>query len=668
MLKFTSPTFEDLSRKEWLVTNGLGGYASSSLSGANTRRYHGLLVASLNPPTDRTVMVSKIEETLLSNQYGAIGLGANLYPGIIHPKGFQYLTGFGRQPLPLFQYEVNGHRIGKRVFMPHGSNTTIVEYENTGNQPFSLQLTPLFLHRGYHSLFSENDYFNYWIEWKNEKSAVVYAHYGAPALYFSFSKGVFKTQRTWYKNAEYLKEEYRGLDYREDSFSLGTVEVELLPGERVYLSFTLEEGMCQTDPGILKQMEIKRLEGLKPAGVHRSAGAAFLADLAIAADQFIVKRQSSGGETVIAGYHWFADWGRDTMIAMRGLVIALGKKDLAESIINTFLQYLDGGMLPNRFPDKGEQPEYNTIDATLWLFVVLHEYFEKFQDLDFIRNILPQLTAILEAHIKGTRYNIHTLKEGLLFGGGGISQLTWMDARVGDYVVTPRHGCPVEINALWYNALMIYNRFLDLLDSDEACFEELAIQVKNNFKKYFLHENGHLNDVVIPGEYIDNSIRPNQIYALSLPYPLLGKKEGCVILKIIKEKLLTPFGLRSLDPAHPDFVAKYAGDQWHRDTAYHQGTVWPFLLGEYFLAYLKQNDFSKKVKADVSKMMEPIRRHFYEEGCIHGIAEIFDGGEPSEGRGCVQQAWSVGMLLKVLTAMEMEKPLGKSNKKQLEMA
>ncbi len=645
MLTFKTPSFKELSSKEWLVTNGLGGYASSTLSSANTRRYHGLLVAAQNPPTGRTVMVSKMEETLVFQDDTSAEIAANQFPGTVHPQGFRYLTGFERKPLPAFHFEIGAAKLLKRVFMPHGSNTVIVEYENSCDIAFDLQLKPLFVHRDYHGLFSESPYFNYHADFKTPNSAVIYAHYGAPALYFSFTKGVFKEGRDWYKSFEYAKEKYRGLDYREDAFSLGTVSANLVPGEHVFVVFSLDENMVNADFNQLKINEISRLELLKPEQLKANS---FFTDLALAADQFIVKRQSSGGETIIAGYPWFTDWGRDTMIAMRGLVIALGKKELAESIIRTFLQYLDGGMLPNRFPDQGEAPEYNTIDATLWLFVVLHEYVEKFDDLDFIENILPQLTAILEAHIKGTRYNIHMLKEGLLFGGEGLSQLTWMDARVGDYVVTPRHGCPVEINALWYNALMIYNRFLDLLDSDEACFEELVERVKANFNKYFLNENGYLNDVIIPDEYVDNTIRPNQLYALSLPYPLLDKKTSDSVLKIVEEKLLTPLGLRSLDPVHPDFIAKYGGDQWHRDTAYHQGTVWSFLLGEYFLAYLKHHDFSKKAKAEVQKMMEPMQRHFYEEGCIHGIAEIFDGSEPQEGRGCVQQAWSIGMLLKIV--------------------
>lgn len=644
MLTFQKPGFEETSELEWLVTNGLGGYSSSSLSGANTRRYHGLLVAALQPPTGRTVMVSKIEESIAFGRDSRVGLSSNRYPGVIYPEGHQYLEAFERQPIPAFHYTVDGNRLAKRVFMVHGSNTTVVEYENTGESAFHLVLNPLFVNRDYHSLFSENGFFDYYVDWKSDRQAVIYAHYGAPALYFSFSKGVFAQQRGWFKNLEYAREEYRGLDYREDAFSLGKVECKLSPGERVFLTFSLDERMAGADAEALKSEELTRLEQLKPAEVADP----FFTDLVAAADQFLVWRQSSGSYSLIAGYHWFTDWGRDTMIAMRGICIALGKQETAKSILETFFKHLDGGMLPNRFPDQGEQPEYNTIDATLWLFVVLYEYYQKFGDLDFIRRALPDLSQILEAHIRGARYNIQTTEEGLLFGGEGLVQLTWMDARVGDYVVTPRHGCPVEINALWYNALMIYNEFVRLAGTSETSYKEMAVKVKDQFRKHFLNEQGYLNDVVIPGEYADDSIRPNQIYAVSLPFALLSPKEEKKVLETVRRRLYTGLGLRTLNPEHPEFKPVYGGDQWHRDTAYHQGTVWPFLLGEYWQAYLKVNRYSEKSKKEVLMMMEPLRRHFYESACIHGISEIFDGGEPGPGRGCVQQAWSVGMLLKVM--------------------
>ena len=390
-------------------------------------------------------------------------------------------------------------------------------------------------------------------------------------------------------------------------------------------------------------------KGLKPDSKDE-----FLQDLAVCGDQFLVKRKSSNAFTVLAGYHWFTDWGRDTMIAMRGLTVAQGKKAVSESIIRTFLNYLDQGMLPNRFPDKGEEPEYNTIDATLWLFVVLHEYYENFENQAFIAEVYPQLSEIIQAYRQGTRYNIHETETGLIYGGEGLSQLTWMDARVGDYVVTPRHGCAVEINALWYNALKVYQNFGRILSLPEEISDKQLTTFEDTFKKYFLNEQGYLNDVVIPGDLVDDRIRPNQIYALSLPFALLSHKEAARVLEIVKNHLYTDLGLRSLSPNHPDFKPYYGGNQWDRDTAYHQGTVWAFLWGEYALAYLRVNKNTKKAKTVIQKQMKAFEQHFYQESCLGGISEIFDGLEPMDGRGCIQQAWSIGMLLLVMLELEKE--------------
>ncbi len=371
----------------------------------------------------------------------------------------------------------------------------------------------------------------------------------------------------------------------------------------------------------------------------------------IAGDQFIVHRQSSSSKTIIAGYHWFTDWGRDTMIAMRGLTIATGQKEVSESIIRTFLKYLDRGMIPNRFPDQGETPEYNTIDATLWVFVVLYEYFEKFEDLSFLEEVFPYLTQIIEAHKRGTRYDIHITEEGLLYGGKGLSQLTWMDARVGDHVVTPRQGCPVEINALWYNALKVYVHLGKSLKKDVSDVESDINPLKENFRKYFWNEEGYLNDVVIPNVYVDGSIRPNQVYAISLPFSPLEMPEAQSVFNCIDQYLYTDLGLRSLAKDHDDFKPVYGGDQWSRDNAYHQGTVWAFLWGEYAMAYLRLNEFSRDAQKQILEKAQSLKHHFYKEDCLMGISEIFDGQHPGEGRGCVQQAWSIGMLLKVFLEM-----------------
>ncbi len=650
MLTYSNPDFTELTEQEWLVTNGLGGYASSTVAGANTRRYHGLLVAAFNPPTDRRVLVSKIEEKLIAGD-SAVALSSNAFPGVVHPQGFQYLTGFERDPLPRAFYQAAAARLSKTVFMVHGSNTTVVAYENTGEQAYELELNPLFVARDYHSLFRADDYFDFYCRAAGDHALQIHAHYGAPPLYFRYTHGAFTSEPAWFYQFEYERERYRGLDFQEDARSLGHLRLILAPGETAYLIFTTEADLTEGDPAAWQAAEIERLAALRPG-----AGDVFFQDLALSGDQFLVRRQSSNAHTLIAGYHWFADWGRDTMIAMRGLTVALGKKEVSESIIRTFLQYLDGGMLPNRFPDQGETPEYNTIDATLWLFVVLYEYDRQFGDQAFIEEVFPRLTEVLDAHRAGTRYQIHVTEEGLLFGGEELSQLTWMDARVGDYVVTPRHGCPVEVNALWYNALCIYAELGEKIGQAVEGEKKQIKQLARTFRQFFVNEQGYLNDLVIPNEFVDDAVRPNQIYAVSLPFSPLTQKEAKAVVAKVEETLYTDLGLRSLSPDHADFKPVYGGDQWNRDGAYHQGTVWAFLWGEYALAYLKVNKYDEKAQKQIRRKMEPLRRHFYEKSCLHGISEIFDGETPDTGRGCIQQAWSIGMLLKVFTEINEKQP------------
>ena len=649
MLSFHNPTFEDLTAKEWLVTNGIGGYASGTLSGANSRRYHGLLVASLNPPTQRQVLVSKIEETIQTETGDALALSSNRFPGVVHPQGFQYVKSFARRPLPRTLFQVGDYLLAKTVFMVHGSNTTVVEYENVGDHGQVLSLRPFFVDRDYHSLFHEHPEFDFYAQ-QQDDTLTVYSHYGAFPVHVRFYGGAFVEERSWFKNFEYEKEEYRGLDFQEDAYALGRMQFGLQAGQKAYLMFTLDEEMLGQDPALLKAAEIARLENLVPAEENN----AFVRDLLVAGDQFIVQRKSTGSYSVIAGYHWFTDWGRDTMIAMRGLCVAPGKQEVSRSILETFFASLDQGMLPNRFPDfPNEEVEYNTVDATLWLFVALYEYYKKFDDPAFVEKHFEKLTDIIEWHMKGTRYHIHLTEEGFLYAGEGNSQLTWMDARVGDYVVTPRHGCPVEIQALWYNALKIYQFLAEEIrangeTSQSFTCKVLCRQLEKNFPKYFLNEAGYLNDIVIPGAATDESLRPNQVYVLSLPFSLLSKEEERSVMAILREQLYTPYGLRTLPANHPDFKPMYGGDQWHRDTAYHQGTVWPFLLGDYLLAMRKIEGDTPGVRKRIAASLQVLEQHFYEQDCIHGISEIFDGEAPGPGRGTAHQAWSVGALLQAL--------------------
>ena len=646
VLKFNQPDYDSISTKEWIVTNGIGGYASSSICGANTRRYHGLLVASFNPPTDRRVLVSKLEEKIISAREEFYAC-SNVYPGKIHPKGFQYLTSFSRMPLPTSVFSNGKHTIAKTVFMRYGKNTTVVEYTNEGEEALLLELTPLLVYRDYHHLFREDKEWTFETRHLAERLIEIIPAKNGPALFFRFTAGIFYPEPHWYKNFEYAREKDRGLDFSEDAKSVGKVSCMLAPGERASMIFSTSLADTEGDPMEWKEEEEHRLKGL----THKKKNS-FLKDLAISGDQFLVRRQSSDSYTLIAGYHWFTDWGRDTMIAMRGLIIATGKKEVAKSILHTFLQYLDRGMIPNRFPDLGEHPEYNTIDASLWLFVALHEYDEQFHDTEFIRSVFGKLTQIIQAHDTGTRYDIHVTPEGLLYGGQHGTQLTWMDAKVGDYVVTPRIGCPVEINALWFNALSIYVSFGNLLGFPVAAYVQRIKKLKSVFREHFINEKGYLHDVVIPGHKADDAIRPNQVYAISLPYSPLTNTEAKRVLEVVHQHLYTDYGLRSLSPFHPDFKPIYTGDQWHRDNAYHQGTVWGFLWGEYAMAHLHVHKYSPESRKWVRQHAKKLEEHFYTEDGLYAMSENFDGNNPGHGKGCIQQAWSVGMTLKALLAAD----------------
>ncbi len=645
-MNYSGKQIDELHSKEWIYTNGLGGYASSTITGCNTRRYHGLLVASFNPPTDRRVIVSKTEETIMDKQGNDLELSTNQYEGTVQPEGYKYLTAFERKPFPIATFKALTTELSKTIFILQGSNTTVVEYCNTGTEAYELRATVFLSSRDYHSLLKESNEYNFWTE-NFEYHKKIYAYYGAEPVFIKHGNGEWQPKNYWHKNYEYPEEKARGLDFNEDCFAAGEIVYHLQPGDKAHLIFSTEEEMMEKEGDALKKKELKYQRQL-----YSNSGGVFLDDLIAAGNQFIFQRSSTQSASIIAGYHWFADWGRDTMIAMRGLCIATGKKELAQSILKTFLQYLDGGMLPNRFPDWGEEPEYNTIDATLWLFIVLHDYHQKFNDIDFIKEVFPQLTTIIEAHIKGTRYQIHVTEEGLLYGGEGNTQLTWMDARVNDYVVTPRHGCPVEINILWYNALKIYNGFANVLKNENPYASYIDL-FEQNFKKYFLNAHGYLNDLVIPNVSADDSIRPNMIYAVSLPYTVLTKEEEQNIVTIVQEELFTDYGLRTLQKTHPDFKPVYQGDTWQRDNAYHQGTVWPFLMGEFLSAYLKINAQSAASIKQVQQWILLLKAHFYNDNCIHGISEIFDGEQPSTGKGTIHQAWSISALIKVLTDIKV---------------
>ncbi len=643
ILHHQNMNINDLISKEWIITNGLGSYASSSIIGLNTRRYHGLLVNAYNPPTERKVILSSIDEKIMIGPDQAIDLSSNQYPGTIYPEGYKSFKFFERRPYPMFKYEAFDYHVLKSVFMVPGSNTTIVEYMNSGDTSYKLKLTPKWVYRDYHSLFSQNGYTDFYIE-RAENHFVIYPHYGTAPVYFCISDGEYKESREWYKSIEYIREIERGLDFREDVYSIFNIETVLAAGQSVYLMFSTENNMVYQNPEKIKQDILLN---------SHDYSSELLLDLVSTGNQFIVKRASTDSYSLIAGYHWFTDWGRDTMIAMRGLTIETGRQEISKSILKTFIQHLDQGMLPNRFPDHGESVEYNTIDATLWLFVTLHEYYQKFNDPEFIKECLPALKEIIQWHVQGTRYQIK-VHEVLGFLGGGEPgvQLTWMDAKVNDVVITPRTGYPVEIQALWYNALNIYKLFCQIFEFNFD-YQSILLNIETNFLRlYWNHDQGYLSDCLSYDLTPDLSFRPNQLYCASLPFKLMDASKTRRMFSTLRKKLWTPYGLRTLSTDHPDFKATYGGNPWQRDSAYHQGTVWPFLLSEYYKVFLNLEENSPEIIKQIENEILPMKEHFYKHDCILGISEIFDGEKPSAGKGTIHQAWSVGAMIQIVSWIE----------------
>ncbi|MCU1349935.1 MAG: hypothetical protein JWO56_2965, partial [Acidobacteria bacterium] len=539
MYEFGPEVLRDFSRAstlEWLETNGTGGYASSSLVFANTRRYHGLLVAGSRSRSDRTVLVSKLDETI-ETAAGSFELGCNQFPGTIHPAGHAYLTRFARDLFPEATYRAGGVTLRKTVVAPHGENTTVILYEVLdAPAAFELRLRPFLAGRDYHSLVDR-------------------ATWSAPLVHIRIDGARFASSPSWWSGFEYAIEVERGLPAHEDLFTPGTYVVTLQPGSLLHVVLSTCDATGRDLPALIAAERARR-EALvidTPDALTRT--------LTLAADQFIVSREE-GLETVIAGYHWFGDWGRDTMISLHGLTYTTQRFDDARKIIGRFLRVASRGMIPNRFPEGSDAPAYNSVDAGLWLFVAVWGYFDCAWDVDFVRDeALPVLLDSIRCLERGTRFNIHVDDDGLLYAGASGVQLTWMDARVGDEVVTPRRGKPVEINALWYNALRIAARL-----SGSKALDARADEVRAAFQRSFWNEEaGCCFDVLAPS---DSSIRPNQLLALSLPFPLFEDARGERILRVCEEKLLTPFGLRTLAPGDPRYIGRLIGDQRARDGAY----------------------------------------------------------------------------------------------------
>ncbi len=625
--------------REWLETNGIGGYCSSSIAGCNTRRYHGLLVAATRPPLGRMVLLSKFEETLVIDGE-RFDLSTNRYTNAIHPEGFRYLTGFRLDPFPVWTFAAGGVTLERTVFMVHGENTTVCRWSMIdGKGDISLELRPLLAFRDHHHLRHEDGEFDG--TFQNGDGCLTFRPYfDIPELKMVHNAGSAEPTGHWYRDFEYAIEQERGFDYHEDLFQPCVLTFDMA---QPAVAIASTETVAADDVETLRKKEIKRRATL----VARSGAKDTVArQLVIAADQFVVRRGE--GHTVIAGYHWFSDWGRDTMIALPGLTLATKRPEIAKSILAEFARHVSQGMVPNRFPDAREVPDYNTVDATLWFFEAIRAYEAATGDTTFVRDVLyERLVEIIDWHVRGTRYGIRIDGDGLLNSGEVGTQLTWMDAKVGDHVITPRAGKPVEIQALWYNALCIIAGMARRFDErSEDRFAEMADAARASFRDVFWNEAEQCLYDVIDERAKDASVRPNQIFAVSLPYTMLDAEHARMIVDKVEAELLTPVGLRSLSPSDPRYVSRYTGSPADRDAAYHQGTVWAWLIGPFVDAYRKTHSADHRAERRVAEIIEGLKRHLCEAG-IGQVSEVFDGDAPHTPRGCIAQAWSVAELLRI---------------------
>jgi predicted glycogen debranching enzyme len=643
-------SFMQSSNYEWLATNGIGGFASSSVSGANTRRYHGLLIASLRPPSERVLLVSKVEEVVTIGD-GVFELGVNEYgDGTIHPQGFSLIKSFYSEMLfPVWHYQVSDAVLEKTIWMEHGENITYLRYRLLeAKKAVTLELRPFLVNRDFHhhNIGAKEIKIIH-----TESSICVAQSGGVAAVNLTLDGAKFKIDEAWHWNIKHRIEAARGLDSTEDLYTPGYFYLNLEAGQEVTLCLSVAGGAIPTARDSY-QRELARRKALLTS-VSKTKNET-IKTLFLAADQFIVERAmsrtSEKGKSIIAGYPWFADWSRDTMIALSGLTLSTNRPEIAREILLTFSNHLNRGMLPNRFPDTGEELEYNSVDGALLFINAVYQYWLKTRDKSLLDKIYSSLQEIIHFYKEGTRYNIHADTDGLIVSGERGVQLTWMDAKVGDWVVTPRMGKAVEINAMWYNALCAMSEFSRLLKlrTDSKNYMADSKLVKKSLQKFWNKEALCLFDVIdcigVERDFgsNDSSIRPNQLFASGLLFSALSKKQIRSVVDICTEKLLTPFGLRTLSPEHKDYLGRYQGDQLSRDGAYHQGTVWPWLIGIYVDSYLKVYSDRKKLKV----VLEPLEKNLA-DSCIGSFSEIFDGDEPQLSQGCFAQAWSVGEFLRI---------------------
>ena len=640
-------------QREWLVTNGLGGYAAGTVAGLLTRRYHGLLVAALLPPYGRWLLLTRLDETATYDGQ-AYALFSNRWTGgQVEPAGYRTLERFHLEgTTPVWSYAFGGVLLEKRIWMKPGANTTYVRYDlRRGAAPLTLSVKAIVNHRDHHGNTRAGN-------WQPEIETVPGGLRMGSDLYLLGAGATVTMASEWYRGYWLAQEAYRGLDAVDDNLYAGQFEVVLSPGDSWTLVATAEEAALGS---VASNLDLDGHDAYASRQAHeaqllRQSGLEDAPDrvrqLILAADQFVVRRavgDDPGGRSVIAGYPWFADWGRDTMIALPCLALSTGRPELAATILRTYAAFVDQGMLPNRFPERGEaldHSEYNTVDATLWYFEAIRAYYAATADDTLVRDLYPVLQGIVPWHLQGARYGIRVdPADGLLYSGEEGVQLTWMDAKVGDWVVTPRSGKAVEINALWYNALRVMADFARLLDEPADQYEALADEVQASFHRFWNDALGHCYDVVDGPDGEDASLRPNQLLAVSLHHSPLEQGQQRAVIDVCARYLLTSHGLRSLAPGDPAYVGHYGGDQRRRDGAYHQGTVWAWLIGPFVSAHLRVYGDRALARSYLAPLLDHLSG-----GCLGSVSEIFDGDAPFAPRGAIAQAWSVAEVLRAWRA------------------
>lgn len=640
-------SFEEGTKREWLLTNGIGSFACGCLTGSNSRRYHGLLVAASRPPVDRHVIVSNVHESFDINDEN-YSLATFECAGGYKEDGFDYLLGFQNNFFPTWRYKINDVSLTKQIWMVYGKNTTVVTYRiKNGEKKSEFNVLPLINYRDYHG--ERMDFSPFKIIENQNNVEIKFDETLDETLKIVFDKKMlYKKEIGSFYNMYYRKESDRGLNSVENHFMPGKLSISLKPFEekKIDIIFT-------TENEVKINIEKEYLEALsRNAMLIEKAGYndSFKNALVKACDDFIVYRESTDGKTIIAGYPWFTDWGRDTLISLTGLTISTKRYDDAKSILKTFMKYMKDGLLPNVFPDFAENPGYNTVDAPMWFFVAVYNYINATNDEEFLKDAYEKLVEVYNRYsvskdeLNG-REIIYKDIDGLIYSGSEKTQLTWMDAKVGDYVVTPRFGKAIEINALWYNANMIMADLSKRLKKKDI-YSKTAKQIKESFVKAFWYDKGgYLYDVVNENGN-DSSIRPNQIFAISLNFPVLEGDMAKSVFNVVANELYTNVGLRTLSPKDSRYRSVYCGDIWARDTAYHQGIVWTWPLGGFITASKKLN--MDKGKYSTENIINNLK-YTLEEETIGQINEIFDAEYPFTPRGCFAQAWSVAEVLRAIT-------------------